>query len=140
MGPVHEGVEAAQRGYPCGRWAQHQMVGVAEDYVRAQPAYGFGQHSLYRGGRADGHEGGGFYRASGCVERAEPCGLVGCLQGEVGVFHGIRDSGFWGICKEGLGCSDWVRSFYDIINLLLTFTPVTIFAITGSNKEVSLAK
>ncbi len=140
MRPVHEGVEAAQCGYSCGRWAQHQMVGVAQHDVRAEATYGFGQHSLYRGGCTDGHEGRGFYDASGCVERAEPCRVVGGLQGEVGVFHGIRDSGFWGICKEGLGCSDWVRSFYDIINLLLTFTPVTIFAITGSNKEVSLAK
>ncbi len=140
MGPVHECVQAAQCCYPCGRWAQHQMVGVAEDYVRAQPAYGFGQHSLYRGGCADGHEGGGFYRASGCVERAEPSRVVGRLQGEVGVFHGFGDSGFWGIWQGGLGGGDWVRSFYDIINLLLTFTPVTIFAITGSNKGVSLAK
>ena len=56
------------------------------------------------------------------------------------VVMGVVGKGFWGICKGGLGISDWVRSFYDIINLLLTFTPVTIFAITGSNKEVSLAK
>ncbi len=136
MGPVHECVQTAQRGYSLGRWAQHQMVGVAEDDVRAEATYRFGQHSLYRGGCADGHEGGGFYRASGCVERAEPSRVVGRLQGEVGVFHGFVDSGFWGIWQAHA----WVRSFYDIINLLLTFTPVTIFAITGSNKEVSLAK
>ncbi len=95
MGPVHEGVEAAQRGYPCGRWAQHQMVGVAEDYVRAEATHGFGQHGLYRGGCADGHEGGGFYDASGCVERAEPCRVVGRLQGEVGVFRCGCHGGGW---------------------------------------------
>ena len=58
MRPVHERVQAAERGNALGAGAQHQVVGVGEYDVCAGRAHGFGRKTFHRRLRADRHEGG----------------------------------------------------------------------------------
>ena len=55
--PVHEAVQAAERGDALGAGPQHQVIGVAEHDLGAGRAHVVVMHALDRGLRADRHEG-----------------------------------------------------------------------------------
>ena len=56
MRPPHEGVQAPERRDPLRRWPQHQMIGIAEQNLRAGRADVVVMHALDRRLRADRHE------------------------------------------------------------------------------------
>ncbi len=87
--PVHEAVQPAQPRHPLGPRAQHQVIGIAEDDVRARPAHGFGLHRFDRGCSAHGHEGGRADRAAAHRDRSLARGTVGRLdrEGKAGRAH-----------------------------------------------------
>ena len=55
--PAHEVMQAAQAGDAFGAWAQHQVIGVAEDDLRTCRGNLVGLQALDRASRANGHEG-----------------------------------------------------------------------------------
>ena len=55
--PVHEPVKTAKPRDAFGAGAQHKVIGVAEDYVRAGCTHSLRLHRLDRGGGANRHEG-----------------------------------------------------------------------------------
>ena len=68
MRPVHELVQAAERGDPLCAGRKHQMIGVAKHDIDAEGAHRLGMHRLDRRGRADRHEGG---RTDGAARRRD---------------------------------------------------------------------
>jgi hypothetical protein len=70
--PPHEAVQAALFADPFRAGAQHQVIGVAEDDLRAGGGDRIRQHRLHRGGRADRHEGRGLDRAVGGGQASAP--------------------------------------------------------------------
>ena len=54
--PVHETVQATQTLDPFGAGAQHKVIGIAEQDIRARRRHTVGQHGLDGRRRAHGHE------------------------------------------------------------------------------------
>ncbi len=79
-GPIHEAMQAAQSLDHLRSRAQHQVIGVGEDHLRARRADVFGPERLDRRRRAHGHEGGRFHRPMGATEPPAPCGAGSGLE------------------------------------------------------------
>ncbi len=77
-GPVHEPVQPAQPLHPVRAGPEHEVVGVAEDQLRAGRAHGVAGHALDRACRADGHEHGRLDLAMG---REQPPGARRAVRG-----------------------------------------------------------
>jgi len=89
LGPVHEAMQAAAPGNQVVAGAEIQMIGIAEDDLRAsvlQIARGDG---FDRGARADGHEDRRFNRPMSCLQHAGAGGAVamGDSESETGIDH-----------------------------------------------------
>ena len=82
MGPVHEFVQAPERGDPLGPRRQHQVIGVGEHDVVAERPHRIRVHGLDGRGGADRHEGGRADHAARRRDRAEARRAVGRLDGE----------------------------------------------------------
>src|SRR5262249_11777196 len=82
MRPTHESMEAAKRGDAFGRRPQHQMIGVAEQNLRARGAHVVMVHALDRSLRADWHEGRRMHHAMRGGDRARTCGAIRSGQAE----------------------------------------------------------
>ena len=82
MRPVHELVQAAERGDALRAGRQHQMVGVGENDVGAERPDRLGMHRLDRRRRADRHEGGRADVAARRRDLAEPGRAVDGADGE----------------------------------------------------------
>ena len=88
--PVHEGVQAAQRGDALGAGAQHQMVGIAEHDLGAGVAHHFRCQPLHRRLRADRHEGRRLHAAVRRDDLAAARGAVGFKEAEgEGLAHAL---------------------------------------------------
>ena len=81
-GPVHEPVQAAERGDPLRSGRQHQMVGVAEHDIVAERPHRVRRHGLHRRGGADGHEGRRANDAARSRDGAKARSPVGRVHGE----------------------------------------------------------
>lgn len=79
---MHEAVQAAELTDPLRTRTQHQMIGVAEDDVRARGRHVFGEHGLHRGARSDRHESRSAYLAARRFNETEARGTVPRLQRE----------------------------------------------------------
>src|SRR5690554_6311954 len=63
--PVHEAAQAAEAGYPLRARSQHEVIGVAQQYLCPASGNLLWQQSLDRAKRADRHESGGIDMAVG---------------------------------------------------------------------------
>ena len=70
--PVHKLVKPAQPINPLRGRAQHQMIGIAQQYIRPSLPHRARQHRLDRGRRSNGHKGWRADLAARGVNRASP--------------------------------------------------------------------
>ena len=80
--PVHEGVQAAERGDALGAGPQHQVISIAEHDFGAGRGYGLRQQALHGALRADRHEGRRLHAPMRRDDLAAARGAVGGEQAE----------------------------------------------------------
>ena len=89
--PVHEFMQTAQPRHPLGPRTQHQVVGIAENNVRARLADGFGLHRLDCRRGPDRHECRRADRAALHCDAASARGTIGSVDVECETFaHGQK--------------------------------------------------
>ena len=81
--PVHEFVQPAKARNPLRPRPQHEVVGIAEDDVRARAAHVLRFHAFHGGSGADRHEGGRADLAATHGDRAGARGAAGGGDGEL---------------------------------------------------------
>ena len=106
--PVHEIMQPAKRGDPFGGGAQHQVIGIAQQDIRPGFRDAFGQHGLYGGSGAHGHEGGGADIAPRGVNDARAGLAVPRGQIEAGACHWVSFHGGDGL-RAALGTCNRAR-------------------------------
>jgi hypothetical protein len=87
--PVHEPVDPAEFFEDLGPGAEHQVVGVGEEHLRARGAEGLGRLALHRRLRSDRHEDGRLHLAVQRLEAPRPGQSAGSgfFEGEVQAGH-----------------------------------------------------
>ena len=93
--PAHELMQSTKPRNPLGTGAQHQVIGIAEQNIRARRRHLFGQHAFHRRRRAHGHK-------RGCADSA----MRGVDHPGAGMLVGRMDSKLNGHTGAGMQESD----------------------------------
>src|SRR5262249_2931980 len=111
--PAHEAMQSAQFGDKLLAWAQRQVVGVAQDHLRAGCLEHVDGHALDGPLRANRHEGRHLHWAMRRRKRASPGGTMGVavLDGKRELGHGYGAAGCGGL-ESGVTASMSARSYF----------------------------